>query len=173
MFWTKKNDIKKLVQKQRIFDDYICKKHNVEYDLQMNRLALQVEINELCAETKIFKYWSVDFNKINREDALEEYADCLHFIFSLMSHEEDMRLSCTFEEFYDFCEEITSKYKKENTNLITLFTKASKYSAYKDTKSLLKILCVIGQYMNFTSDEIMVYYHFKADKNYQRQTVNY
>lgn len=47
--------------------------------IKKNKLELCIEIGELANETKCFKYWSI--KKGNKEEILEEYADCLLMTF--------------------------------------------------------------------------------------------
>lgn len=168
--------LSELVENQIKFDKYICEKHNLKYEEieKLNRLALQVEINELCAETKIFKYWSVNFNKIDREKALEEYADCLHFVFSILGLEGYNPLkNIKFEDLYKQYISVTNEYKKEGKTIIDLFQKASKDSSYKHGLKLLRILVVIGHYLEFKDYEILEYYSLTCKKNKKRQEENY
>ncbi|MCR8981619.1 dUTP diphosphatase [Brevibacillus laterosporus] len=76
-------DLKPFFEKQRQLNDYIIKKKGLEdQDLWGNTiLALRVELSELANEIKCFKHWSD--KRMNREKALEEAADTLHFFLSV------------------------------------------------------------------------------------------
>lgn len=46
-------------------------------------MALQTEVAELANETRCFKYWSIKQNQFDKEKALKEYVDILHFFLSI------------------------------------------------------------------------------------------
>ena len=81
--------LKELLEMQRVLDEAILKEQGIVWDEKIEeqtKVALFVELGELMNEmpTK-FKHWKktvVD----NREKALIEYADALHFALSLTNH---------------------------------------------------------------------------------------
>ncbi|MGG3871641.1 dUTP diphosphatase [Brevibacillus laterosporus] len=79
-------DMEPLFERQRLLNDYIIKKKGLEdQDLWDNTiLALRVELSEFANEVRCFKHWSD--KPMNRDRALEEAADTLHFFLSLGIH---------------------------------------------------------------------------------------
>lgn len=83
------DQLKELLEMQRVLDDAILKEHGKVYDetiAEQNKIALVVELGEMMNElpTK-FKHWK-STAKDNREKALVEYVDALHFALSLFNH---------------------------------------------------------------------------------------
>ena len=77
-------DFGKMFKMQAELDQYIGKSKKIKMeDYKLERvLALQVEFNELLNEVPfLFKYWSN--KKMNRDRALEEFVDGLHFLLSI------------------------------------------------------------------------------------------
>ena len=84
-----KEQLKELLEMQKVLDENIMKEHGLIYndDIAKNmKIALIVELGELMNEfPTTFKHWkktAVD----NREKGLIEFVDCLHFILSLAKH---------------------------------------------------------------------------------------
>ena len=83
--------LKELLEMQRVLDEAILKEHVNIYDEKIAdqmKIALFVELGELMNEmpTK-FKHWKKTA-KDNREKALVEYVDALHFQMSLFNYYE-------------------------------------------------------------------------------------
>ena len=81
--------LKELLEMQRVLDEAILKEHDNVYDEKIAaqmKIALFVELGELMNELPTrFKHWkktAVD----NREKALVEYVDALHFQLSLFNY---------------------------------------------------------------------------------------
>lgn len=78
-------NLKELFEVQRKLDERIEQEHprqDGEDRLGKKILALQVELGELANELpEVFKFWSNKKN--NREKALSEYVDGLHFVLSI------------------------------------------------------------------------------------------
>ena len=65
-----------LYKKNMVLDDMFASKYSDDEQLyEKNCLEFVVEVGELANESKCFKYWSI--KKPNRDNLLEEYADCL------------------------------------------------------------------------------------------------
>lgn len=81
--------LKELLEMQRVLDDAILKEHGKVYDetiAEQNKIALFVELGEMMNEVEtLFKHWKKK-PKYNREKALVEYVDALHFQMSLMNY---------------------------------------------------------------------------------------
>ena len=83
------DQLKELLDMQRVLDDAILKEHGKVYDetiAEQNEIALFVELGEMMNELEpLFKHWKKK-PKYNREKALVEYVDALHFALSLFNH---------------------------------------------------------------------------------------
>ena len=77
-------DLSAYYAKQEALDAYIQKEHNETYASTASKrlLALLVELGEFANETRCFKFWSLK-GPSAKEIVLDEYADGLHFFFSL------------------------------------------------------------------------------------------
>ena len=77
-------DLGAYYDKQAALDIYIQKEHNETYESTSHKrlLALLVELGEFANETRCFKFWSLK-GPSAKEIVLDEYADGLHFFFSL------------------------------------------------------------------------------------------
>ncbi|KYH35857.1 dUTPase [Clostridium tepidiprofundi DSM 19306] len=88
-------EIKELLKMQEELDQYIvdmqfntteeglAQVDGNDMEFLANRLlALQVEVSELANATRCFKYWSSKGME-PKERLLDEYADCMHFMFSI------------------------------------------------------------------------------------------
>lgn len=79
--------VAELLEMQQVLDEKILKEHGKEeYPEDEIKLALFTELGEFLQEVpEVFKYWKK--TAVNdREKALEEYADVLHFALSLANH---------------------------------------------------------------------------------------
>lgn len=154
--------LKELLEMQRILDENIMKEHELVYDEHIAnniKVALIVEVGELMNEfpTK-FKHWSktaVD----NREKGLVEYVDCLHFALSLFNYEKLFLLKW-FEYDRNYQLKIGNDTLCETLSLITRID----YSA--DIKMIH--LFELGNYLGFTWPEIYQAYKDKNAVNYER-----
>lgn len=76
-------DLQKLLDMQKELDKTILENAGIkEYPLENIKLALLVELGELANVWQGFKHWK-KHKEINREELLEEFADCLSFALSL------------------------------------------------------------------------------------------
>lgn len=151
-------DFIRLLKIQSGLDNYIGEAKEIEIDsycLERN-IALQVEFNELLNECPfIFKYWAT--KEFNREDALEEYADTLHFLLSIGN---------------DFG---IKKYKyrapkMRDMRLMAIGINNMISRLRKETYAeLVHHFLLFGQQLGFTNTEIENAYMDKNKVNYQRQ----
>src|SRR5699024_10403338 len=159
MNWTN------LFKMQAELDEYIGKSKGINMaDHKLERIiALQVEFGELTNELRfIFKYWSN--KKWNRERALEEYVDGIHFLLSIgndlgikeyeykQPNEQDMRVLVL----------------GINNMISRLFKKR-----HGDYEILLDHYLLLGEKLGFTEDEILTSYELKHAENYSRQANGY
>lgn len=151
--------LKELLEMQRVLDKAILKEHDNVYDEKIAtqmKIALFVELGELMNELPTrFKHWkktAVD----NREKALVEYVDALHFQLSLFN-------------YYGFV--IDEKCHDYNR---TFHVSKSVYECLKNNTKLndttfgLTSLFELGRYIGFTWEEIYQAYKDKNAVNYER-----
>ena len=160
-------NITELFTVQAELDSYIGGSKNlIMQDYKTERIiALQVEFNELTNELPfIFKYWS---NKtMDREKALEEYVDCLHFILSIGND-----LEITDYEYIRPGQEDMKSIVIGINNMISLLAE------FEQKEKLYRVLVdhfiLFGEKLGFTEDEMVQAYHEKNDTNYARQDQGY
>ncbi|MBM7717169.1 dimeric dUTPase (all-alpha-NTP-PPase superfamily) [Bacillus thermophilus] len=91
----------KLFEMQSFLDQNIRLTQGIPVDKDLTedkKDALDVEISELQNEIKYFKFWKrPETRKVNREAALEEYVDGLHFFLSL-GNDYQVPLECGYRE---------------------------------------------------------------------------
>lgn len=153
-------------KKQEELDKAIQEKHNETYESTSKKrlLALLVELGEFANETRCFKFWSYK-GPSEKDVILDEYADGLHFFFSLgiplnatdyeIKDEECLDLTSQILKVYALVSALSISYNKDN------YVKA--FSAYW---ALLKGL-------NFTVNDALKAYDKKLEVNYKRQESNY
>src|SRR5699024_12838887 len=81
---TIRMNINSLFIKQKQLDEHIVNEKGLYGQdlLKKKTVALICELYELSNELKFFKFWKEDI-KINRDLALEEYSDVIHFALSI------------------------------------------------------------------------------------------
>lgn len=158
-------DFKKLKEIQKKLDAYIGESKKIKMEnYKIERIiALQVEFNELLNELPfLFKYWTN--KKMNREKALEEYIDGLHFILSIGN---------------DFGIDAYKYTKPTNPNTHDMRRLALGINNMigrlrKDSyKELLDHYLLFGEKLGFTHEEIENAYMDKNKVNYERQEQGY
>lgn len=79
-------NLKRIIDKQIIFDKLLADAHKIDDKSWINKaiLALYVEVAELANEIQSFKYWKKNKN-IDENLIKEEYADGLHFLISFLN----------------------------------------------------------------------------------------
>lgn len=156
--------LKELLEMQRILDKNIMKEHELVYDEHIAnniKVALIVEVGELMNEfpTK-FKHWkksAVD----NREKGLIEFVDCLHFILSLTN-------------YYDLNDDRIYDYEECNLLKIGTYSLSEMLSKLCSFNTLSnEYLFEIGNFLGFTWEEIYQAYKDKNAVNYERLKENY
>lgn len=118
-------------------------------------LPLFVELGELLNEyPTMFKFWRQSA-KDNRSNGLEEFADCLNFIFGAMSINDLNIIKDNLDSMHD------SVITNENTDIIYNFYTILD-NAYKEENIVSQFynLMAIGYKLNYTWNDI-----YKASKN--------
>ena len=127
-------------------------------------LALQIELGECANEWRGFKYWSRD-QIARRDDMLEEYVDCLHFLLGIgnelgVKPKLHSRLHTVQPSWIgDIFSDLTARARDLTNEYAWHF--------------YVEIFLDLGFYLGFDGDEIMRGYHDKNDINHERQTQGY
>lgn len=161
-------ELAELLKMQEELDTAILKEHKIkkypEYKIEN---ALFVEIAEMLNELPfIFKYWKKTA-KNNREKALIEYVDALHFALSLTNNNPHYILKDkAFLHKY-----LAYRKRKISANLSEEIQKIIYYMV--NTQEYLYYLFYLGEILEFTWDEIYKAYRDKNAVNYERLKTGY
>ena len=170
------SSLKYLRDSQYILDNLILE-HNVHDFTHLSyanhqRLALMVEIGELCQALETFKHWKKN-KKLNYGLARKEYIDVLHFYLSYANC-----YNVDFTEYPKFRIQLKPyHYNEINFILMQLFTCVSIIDRFNDKISstdeafyyVLFYLEYLANYLEFTSlKEIMDAYDYKNEENILR-----
>lgn len=142
---------------------FMEKYKDVDKYYEKNVIELIVELSEFANEIKCFKYWSI--KPMNKESALEEYADCI-------------TMALSFYTTYNIDLEVISH---SNTNDILdlfniLFTNASKLYNEKNeilVKQIFSDILYLGDLLGFSLKEKYDACYKKMDIIKQRLESNY
>ena len=153
------NQVYDLIDMQKALDSEIFKKKDIKcYPLENMKIALFVELGELMNEMPTrFKHWKSTAQD-NREKALVEYVDCLHFALSLAGQQMDDIL---LVEEYSLCQ-----IRFENLSDLLL-----NIAGYLQDNSLILVLnelFYLGNALGFEWNEIYKAYMDKNAVNYER-----
>lgn len=160
-------DFQKLFNLQKNLDDRILHNHNVAPSALLSKktLALQVELSELANETKCFKYWSTK-SPSSKENIMEEYVDCLHFILSIGLEKKYTDLNLTFQKpETELTKQFLNLYIDIN-DFIICSSKDTYITLFEDFLSL-------GLSLGFTPEAIEKGYFKKNLINHARQVNGY
>ena len=151
--------LKELLKMQRVLDEAILKEHGNVYDekiAEQMKIAFFVELGELMNEmpTK-FKHWKKTA-KDNREAALVEYVDALHFQLSLFNYYKFI-INESIHDYNNISEIYQSVYECLSSIIIL---NGSEFG--------LTSLFELGKLLGFTWDEIYQAYKAKNEINYER-----
>lgn len=149
---------------QADLDKYIGRQRNLNMeDYKLERIeALSVEYHELLQELRFFKYWSV--KPMNRERALEEYVDCLHF---LMSIGNDFGV-----KKYNYVSPDIKDMRRLRFGIMNMISRLP-YGGETEYIILFDHFLHFGEKLNFTKNEVLTHYELKHAENYKRQQVGY
>ena len=155
------------MDRQKELDTYIFINRGIESYNEMVekniKTALFVELGELMNEVPTcFKHWKKHCSD-DREKALEEYVDCLHFSLSLAYHYQ-VPISFVYHD-YDNVGKLADVYGIDQL-LIDIVTES-------DNSRGLHALFLLGNKLGFSWDEIYCAYNKKNKINYERQETNY
>jgi dimeric dUTPase (all-alpha-NTP-PPase superfamily) len=149
----------KIIKMQTAIDqDYLIEAQKTRGEtFRKRQLAFWVELGELVNEWKeLFKFWSN--KKMNREKALEEYADGLHFIISL---------GCDLNMQKYHIEVI--KYDDPIDQIFILSGLIPNIRGVKSFSDVLAVYRGLGEHFGFSKEEIENAYYKKHEENKVRE----
>lgn len=171
--------LKELLEMQRVLDETILKENGNIYDekiAEQNKVALFVELGELMNELQTnFKHWKKTA-KDNRENALIEYADALHFALSLFNHYDFEVIEALHDYVFD------DFVYRENQSLELFETLKDIVEACSSIDTMfdepemdlaLMYLFKLGNLLGFTWEGIYKCYKNKNSVNHERQRKGY
>lgn len=165
-----------LLEMQQVLDLAIYKEHNIKkYPLHNKRIALVTELGEMFNEIpSVFKYWKKTAED-NRDKALEEYVDALHFALSLTNYYAEDYLNMDTEELnyrFDYYRASLNSY-----GFIEPYSTAAEVSISLariiGREMEFKKMAEIGGALGFYWEEIYNAYKEKNEINYQRLKEGY
>lgn len=167
-------NLEKMFQAQRPLREKIIKCNNLEgKDLIPNLiLALLVELGELANCWRGFKHWSNN-KEMQREKALEEYADCLSFALEL-----GIELNFSYRQApclisKDVGSQITDLFYKAS-HMRFFYEEYGKGCGLADClDDLFCSLLGLGHLLGFSPSEIEQAYFVKNAINHERQDNGY
>ncbi|ANT41117.1 nucleoside triphosphate pyrophosphohydrolase [Bacillus phage Aurora] len=161
-----------MLKVQKKVDDDISHKIETSFKetLHLRKIAFKVELSELANEVGFFKYWKTS-HKQNKERVLDEWADCLAFLNSIV-------ISQGYEDY------VISYYDKrldvdiESTTFIRqdyLFRMMNKndMDSIDDALSQYFYLYMFGKNLGFSIDEMNSAYNTKSMVNIVRAKEEY
>mgnify|MGYP001381099860 FL=1 len=159
-------NLNSLFEKQKQLDEYIYDKNNVTAKEVFERkiVALLVELGELANELQFFKYWKENIN-IDRQRAIEEYIDVIHFAIGLA-----VDLGIDEHKYTVTKPKDLSKLFIGITNLATVLSMSKEK---EHAKLLIDNVITLGYQLGLTEEIVLSKYDKKNKINYERQNSNY
>ena len=155
-----------LFQKQAELDKYIYSQNNVTAKEVFERkiVALLVELGELANELQFFKYWK-DEIVIDRQRAIEEYIDVIHFTLSIAND-----LGVHEHEYVQTEPKDLNKLFIGITNLATVLSTSKEK---EHAKTLVNNIIALGYKLGLDEQIVIEAYNKKNEVNYERQKAGY
>lgn len=165
-------NLEKLFEMQKKLREKIINNHNLEnVNLLDNMiLALQVELGELANEWKGFKHWSNN-REMNKEKALEEYADCLSFILEIGLELEIQSFSSYTPTPYIFDNDVTLTFTHLMADAAMMNFGLEKIE--KEYVIYVNHFLYLGSMLGFTWEQVEQAYMEKNAENHRRQESGY
>ena len=163
------DQLKKLLEMQRELDNAIHKEKGVIHNpYEKLQIALFVELGEMMQELPTsFKYWKSSA-KNNRNKALVEYVDVLHFALSLANAQ-----GLIFRSELENGSEVFDYNSRYIANLSLLPLQKLLYATVEKEYMQLTFLFALGVKLGFTWGEIYTVYHMKNAENWKRLASGY
>jgi len=162
--------LKELFEKQKELDRVIMERcGDVEFLTKKKIMAFKAEMAELGNEVpEIFKFWKENHGKdqFNREAALEEFTDGLHFLLSIGID-------------LDYMPDSVPGFDTEVPLFVSYFwvdEAASKFADRMDPGKLkwtMELFFHLGKALRFSDSEIKDQYLAKNEVNHKRQANGY
>ena len=155
-----------LFEKQKELDKYIYEKNNVTAKEVFERkiVALLVELGELANELQFFKYWKENIN-IDRQRAIEEYIDVIHFAIGLA-----VDLGIDEHKYIETQPRDLNKLFIGITNLATVLSTSKEK---EHAKTLVNNIIALGYQLGLDEQTVIEAYNKKNEVNYKRQDNGY
>jgi dimeric dUTPase (all-alpha-NTP-PPase superfamily) len=163
-------NLKIIEEKQRYLEQFVRSKTDMteeefsSVDMMDKRVfAFKVEFAEFANVTAWFKYWKKS-HVFNREEALEELADCFHFLAAIG----------LYRNYYPYIGQLDWKRWSflDESELYTSIME-NDINSSGQWKTVWEYLLQIGMKLGFTVAEMELWYLIKNQKNIERQNSNY
>lgn len=157
-------DIKELLKRQEMLDKKFDEKVTVrKRDLELIRLAYHTELGEFLQEVKsAWNYWKNSVKEINKQRALEELSDMLHFSLSYVNNDSfDSRIR---NKDIRFKKEFFMQENCSFTKLLDFLT------ALYNVNEHFSIILLVAEHLGATEEEFMKIHHMVWERNMGERT---
>jgi len=146
-------DIKELLKRQEMLDKKFDEKVTIrKRDLELIRLAYHTELGEFLQEVKSdWNYWKNSVKEINKQRALEELSDMLHFSLSYVNN--DRFNSRIRNRDIRFKKEFFAQENVSFTKLLDFLT------ALYNVDEHFSIILLVAEHLGATEEEFMQVHH--------------
>lgn len=157
-------NIKELLRRQAMLDEKFDKKKTIrKRELELIRLAYHTELGEFLQEVKSdWNYWKNSTKEINKQRALEELSDMLHFSLSYVNN--DSFNSRIKNKDIRFKKELFTQESYSFTKLLDFLT------ALYNTDEHFSIILLVAERLGATEEEFLQIHHEKWLKNMNERT---
>ena len=154
-------DIEELLKRQAMLDKKFDEKETLRERTQVRTyIAYFTELGELAQELKAdWNYWKNHTKPIDRQKALEELSDCLHFYLSFINQS-------MFRNRGDKDIEFWKKYFSDFELAMVLLTKIRG----ETENAVIGAMLSIAEHIGATEEEFLQIYHEKWLKNMNERT---
>lgn len=161
--------LKQMLETQRQLDEAIHKEKGIIHDPDEKlQIALFVELGEMMNELPTtFKYWKSSAED-NRDKALVEYVDVLHFALSLAN-----RLGPIFRDGLESGKEEFDYNSRFIANISQLSLQKLLFATAENEFTRISFLFALGRKLGFTWGEVYNVYHLKNAENWERLNSGY
>jgi dUTP diphosphatase len=160
----KEFDIEELLKRQAMLDKKFDEKETIrKRELRLIRLAYHTELGEFLQEVKSeWNYWKNSCEVVNKQKALEELSDMLHFSLSYVNNDRfDSRIR---NKDIKLKKEFFKKEKYDFTILLDFLTALYNHDEHFST------ILLIAEYLGATEEEFLQVHHEKWLKNMNERT---
>lgn len=163
-------DLTPLYEKQEYLEQFVRQNIGIEESefssvpmVDKRVFAFKVEFGEFSNETAWFKYWKQS-HVVDREKALEELADCMHFLLAIG----------IYRKYRQFVKDLDWEFWMYNDKSILYHhVMNNPLSSSGQWRNAFEQLIAIGVKLGFTIEDITLAYFLKHQKNIERQMNNY